>query len=158
MSRGGDVVIAGAGPAGALAAGLLARAGARVTLVDRSRFPRPKLCGDTLNPGAVALLRRHLDLAGLEARATPISGMLLSGPGPVVIRGEYGGGTHGLGVTREVLDAWLVEQAVASGATLVEGAAVTGARGRAGRHRRGRAGSRPRRIDGDVPGDDDPRC
>ena len=126
MSDGGDVVIAGAGPAGALAASLLAKAGARVTVVDRSRFPRPKLCGDTLNPGAVALLRRHLDLAGLEARATPISGMLLSGPGPVVIRGEYGGGTHGLGVTREVLDAWLVEQAVASGATLVEGAAVLG--------------------------------
>jgi menaquinone-9 beta-reductase len=124
MSSASDVVIAGAGPAGALAACLLARAGARVTLVDRSSFPRPKLCGDTLNPGAVALLRRHLDLAALEARAISIPGMLLSGPGPVVIRGEYGGGTHGLGVTREVLDAWLVERAVAAGATLVEGAAV----------------------------------
>jgi flavin-dependent dehydrogenase len=95
-------------------------------VVDRSCFPRPKLCGDTLNPGAVALLRRYLDLTGIEARATPISGMLLSGPGPVVIRAEYGGGAHGLGVTREVLDAWLVEQAVAAGATLVDGAAVLG--------------------------------
>ena len=53
-----DVVISGAGPAGAFAATLLARGGARVVLVDRAAFPRHKLCGDTLNPGGVALLRR----------------------------------------------------------------------------------------------------
>jgi flavin-dependent dehydrogenase len=122
---GSDVVIAGAGPAGALAACLLARAGARVTLLERGRFPRPKLCGDTLNPGAAALLRRHFNLAPVERRATPITGMLLTGPGPVLIRGEYGSGARGLGVTRDVLDAWLVEQAVASGTTLVEDATVT---------------------------------
>ena len=87
-------------------------AGARVTLIDRSRFPRPKLCGDTLNPGAVALLGRHVDVTPLQARATPIAGMLLSGPGPVLVRGEYDDGVSGLGVTRDVLDAWLVEQAV----------------------------------------------
>ena len=46
-----DVVIVGAGPAGALAALVLARQGARVRLVDRATFPRPKLCGDSLNPG-----------------------------------------------------------------------------------------------------------
>ncbi|HVG84956.1 MAG TPA: NAD(P)/FAD-dependent oxidoreductase [Vicinamibacterales bacterium] len=126
MNAPSDVVVAGAGPAGALAACLLARAGARVTLVDRSRFPRPKLCGDTLNPGAVALLRQHVDLSPLEARATPIAGMLLSGPGPVFVRGAYDADAPGLGVTREVLDAWLVEAAVRAGATLVEGATVTG--------------------------------
>jgi flavin-dependent dehydrogenase len=125
MTAGSDVVIAGAGPAGALAACLLARAGARVTLLDRCRFPRPKLCGDTLNPGAAGLLRRHFDLSPIERRATPITGMLLTGPGPVVIRGEYTGDALGLGVTRDVLDAWLVEQAVAAGTTLVEEATVT---------------------------------
>ena len=35
--------------------------------------------------------------------------MLLSGPGPVLVRGEYGAGIHGLAVTREVLDAWLID-------------------------------------------------
>jgi flavin-dependent dehydrogenase len=50
-----DVLICGAGPAGAIAALVLARAGARVRLIDRARFLREKLCGDTLNPGA-----RHL--------------------------------------------------------------------------------------------------
>ena len=52
-----DVLVVGAGPAGTVAATALASAGARVRLVDRARFPRPKLCGDTLNPGAFAVLR-----------------------------------------------------------------------------------------------------
>ena len=52
-----DVLVAGAGPAGAMAALVLARAGARVLIVDRDEFPRDKLCGDTLNPGAIALLQ-----------------------------------------------------------------------------------------------------
>jgi flavin-dependent dehydrogenase len=121
-----DVVIAGGGPAGALAACLLARAGARVTVFDRSRFPRPKLCGDTLNPGAVTLLRRHFDLAPLAARALPLDGMLLSGPGPVLVRGEYGGDRRGLGVTREILDDWLIGHALAAGARLEEATTVIG--------------------------------
>ena len=60
-----DVLIAGAGPAGAIAAMVLARAGARVLVLDRARFPRDKLCGDTLNPGALAVLER----LGLDAAA-----------------------------------------------------------------------------------------
>ena len=44
-----DVIVCGAGPAGAVAATVLARGGARVLLVDRARFPRDKLCGDTIN-------------------------------------------------------------------------------------------------------------
>ena len=51
-----DVLIVGAGPAGSIAALVLARAGARVLVIDREKFPRHKLCGDTLNPGTVALL------------------------------------------------------------------------------------------------------
>ena len=53
-----DVLIAGAGPAGSIAAIRLARAGARVLLVDRATFPRDKLCGDTLNPGAMRIADR----------------------------------------------------------------------------------------------------
>ena len=49
-----DVLVVGAGPAGAIAALVLARAGARVRLVDRATFPRDKLCGDTVNPGTLA--------------------------------------------------------------------------------------------------------
>jgi menaquinone-9 beta-reductase len=120
MTTTDGVVIAGSGPAGALAACLLARRGARVTLVDRSRFPREKLCGDTLNPGALALLRRHFDVTPLRQQGCGIDGMLLTGPGGVCVRGEYGAGVQGLGITRDRLDAWMVEQAVAAGARFVD--------------------------------------
>ncbi|MBO0787148.1 MAG: FAD-dependent monooxygenase, partial [Actinobacteria bacterium] len=48
-----DVVVAGAGPAGSAAALVLARAGARVALADKSAFPRDKACGDLIGPRGV---------------------------------------------------------------------------------------------------------
>jgi flavin-dependent dehydrogenase len=119
-----DVAIAGAGPAGALAAIILATAGIRVRLFDRARFPRPKLCGDTLNPGALDVLRRHVDVAPLIQHSDPIDGMLLTGPGGVRVRATYGRGLAGRAVTREVLDEWLVARAIAAGASLEENALV----------------------------------
>lgn len=113
-----DVAIAGAGPAGALAATILARAGLRVRVFDRSRFPRHKLCGDTLNPGALAVLRRHADVSTLIEQSDPIEGMLLTGPGGVRVRGEYGGGLAGRSITRTVLDQWLIDRATEAGATI----------------------------------------
>jgi len=115
-----DVAIAGAGPAGALAATILATAGLRVSIFDRARFPRHKLCGDTLNPGALAVIRRHADVTSLIESSDPIDGMLLTGPGGVRVRGEYGGGVAGRSITRQVLDRWLIDRAVDAGATLHE--------------------------------------
>jgi geranylgeranyl reductase family protein len=51
-----DVVVAGAGPGGSVAAFELARQGARVALVDKARFPRDKACGDLVGPKGVGLL------------------------------------------------------------------------------------------------------
>lgn len=53
-----DVLVMGAGPAGCAAAIELAALGASVLLVDRARFPRPKVCGCCLGPLAVGELRR----------------------------------------------------------------------------------------------------
>jgi len=50
--------------------------------------------------------------------------MLLTGPGGVRVRGEYGGGLAGRAITRQVLDQWLIERAVEAGAQLEEGVAV----------------------------------
>jgi flavin-dependent dehydrogenase len=119
-----DVAIAGAGPAGALAAMILAGAGLRVRVFDRARFPRHKLCGDTLNPGALEVLRRHTDVSPLIERSDPIAGMLLTGPGGVSVRGEYGGGRAGRSITREVLDQWLVDRAIDAGASVEENVAI----------------------------------
>ena len=119
-----DVAIAGAGPAGAFAAVILARAGFSVRLFDRATFPRPKLCGDTLNPGALAVLHRHVPDASLDAHSDPIDGMVLTGPGGAKIRATYGQGITGRAITREALDYWLITRAVAAGAHLEENAPV----------------------------------
>jgi flavin-dependent dehydrogenase len=120
-----DVIIVGAGPAGALAAMLLARAGARVRLFDRARFPRAKLCGDTLNPGAMQVLRAHLSISDVLDRSLPLDGMLLTGPDGIRVRGRYGNGVTGRAIARRELDAILVQQAVAAGAALDDGVSVS---------------------------------
>ncbi len=119
-----DVVIVGAGPAGALAALVLARQGARVRLVDRARFPRPKLCGDSLNPGALDALGRYVDLGALRSLGQPVHGMRLSGPGGASVCGRYPDGVTGLSITRARLDAWLVSEACRAGATFDDGVTV----------------------------------
>jgi 2-polyprenyl-6-methoxyphenol hydroxylase-like FAD-dependent oxidoreductase len=53
-----DVVIAGAGPAGASLAIMLGRAGLSVELFDARRFPREKPCGEGVMPSGVAVLER----------------------------------------------------------------------------------------------------
>ena len=128
-----DVAISGAGPAGALAAAILASAGLRVTVFDRARFPRHKLCGDTLNPGALAVIKRHADITSLVENSDPIDGMVLTGPGGVRVRGEYGPGIAGRSITRKVLDQWLLDRAVAAGATVHDEAVVRSVTMRDGR-------------------------
>jgi flavin-dependent dehydrogenase len=121
-----DVLIAGAGPAGSIAAIHLARAGVRVLLVDRARFPRDKLCGDTLNPGAMRIAERAGVRAAVEAASRPLEGMLLSSGTGVQVRGSYGPGLYARALTRRVLDQLLVEAAVAAGAQFHDGVRVSG--------------------------------
>ena len=146
MTAPDDVVIVGAGPAGAVAALVLARQGARVRLVDRARFPRAKLCGDSLNPGALAVLARHVDVAALAALGLPIRGMQLSGPGGATVCGRYPDGVTGLSITRACLDAWIVAEACRAGAVFEDGVRVhgvaMGADGASGVTVAGRAGDR----------------
>ncbi len=121
-----DVIVVGAGPAGAVAATLLARAGARVRLLDRARFPRDKLCGDTINPGALGELRRLGLAAPVEAAGLRVDGMRLTGPTGVAVEGRYPGGLHGRALLRRDLDWALVGQAVAAGVRFEPGVTVRG--------------------------------
>jgi flavin-dependent dehydrogenase len=119
-----DVLIVGAGPAGSIAALVLARAGVRVRLVDRARFPRAKLCGDTLNPGALT----RLDYLGIgdevRRRSLPVTGMIVTGPDNARIVGEYNGGMRGAALTRSDLDEVLLEAAMHAGAEFDPGVVV----------------------------------
>lgn len=109
-----DVIVCGAGPAGSVAATMLARGGARVLLIDRARFPRDKLCGDTLNPGTLGFLR-NLGLANISGPADPIEGMIVSGEHGARISARYRRGSHGLSIRRRDLDLTLLKDAIASG-------------------------------------------
>ena len=119
-----DVVIAGAGPAGAIAATILARAGARVLLIDRATFPRAKLCGDTLNPGAVAVLAR-LGLRSAIAAALPLDGMIVTGLRGVRVQARYGA-VSGCAIARTDLDLALLVAAADAGARVEHGTLVEG--------------------------------
>ncbi|GIW88753.1 MAG: hypothetical protein KatS3mg108_3077 [Isosphaeraceae bacterium] len=111
-----DCVVVGAGPAGSVTALELARRGLDVVLVERSRFPRSKVCGCCVNPRAVAALRR-LGLEELVGRGVGLrEWRVASGGRSAVVR-------RGLGVSlsREALDLGLVEAAVGAGVRLEEG-------------------------------------
>ena len=51
LEQDADVIVVGAGPGGSTAAAHLARAGVRVLLLEKTTFPREKVCGDGLTPG-----------------------------------------------------------------------------------------------------------
>jgi geranylgeranyl reductase family protein len=114
-----DAVVAGAGPAGSTAAFRLARAGARVLLVDRARFPRDKPCGGGLTYRALRLLpfsvapvvEEEVDVfeLGLGYRRR----FVRRTQEPLVVMTQ-----------RRRLDAFLVEQAREAGAEFRDGARV----------------------------------
>jgi flavin-dependent dehydrogenase len=124
MASSADVVIVGAGPAGAVAGIVLARAGARVRLIDRAAFPRDKLCGDTLNPGTLAHLARLGLAAEIERRGLQVDGMCVTGERGDAIIGRYPGALKGRAIVRRELDALLLQYAADAGCEVETGCAV----------------------------------
>ncbi len=123
-----EVVIVGAGPAGSALAILLARRDISTVVLDRSTFPRPKPCGECINPGAVAALERLgvLD-AVLQRQPSRISGWALATEGGATARGCFDpSAPHGLAMPRSVLDAELVAQVRGHGVRVLEHTKVTG--------------------------------
>jgi flavin-dependent dehydrogenase len=119
-----DVLIVGAGPAGSVAATILARAGVRVRVIDRATFPRDKLCGDTVNPGALAVLRRLRMARAIDSCGLRVDGMRMTGENGVTIEGRYPRGFHGRALVRRDLDWMLLQDAVAAGADVETGVTV----------------------------------
>lgn len=122
-----DAVVVGARCGGAPLAMLLARAGRRVALLDRAAFPSDTLSTHFLWPRGVACLAEWGLLNELRARGCPPIGEITFDIGAVQVRGT-GGPVDGVDESycprRTVLDALLVEAAVAAGAELVENFSV----------------------------------
>jgi len=112
-----DAVVVGAGPAGSIAALVLARSGARVALADKAAFPRDKACGDLVGPRGVQVLA---DLGLRVPDAGQGSDLLAVGPSgrrarlPAFTGRTYPG--HGIIVPRLALDHALREAALQAGA------------------------------------------
>ena len=117
VSPGFDVVVVGAGPAGSVAALVLARSGARVALADKAAFPRDKACGDLVGPRGVQVLA---DLGLRVPDAGQGSDLLAVGPSgrrsrlPAFTGRTYPG--HGIIVPRLALDHALRQAALEAGA------------------------------------------
>jgi menaquinone-9 beta-reductase len=123
-----DVAVVGAGPAGSVCAAQCASAGLRTLLLERTRFPREKVCGDCLNPGCWPVFERlgiadrvrelvHAPLG--EVAFMDANDRMIFCPLP---RSECGE----IAVKRSLLDALLLARASECGTAVHEGATVTG--------------------------------
>ncbi|HEV8471332.1 MAG TPA: NAD(P)/FAD-dependent oxidoreductase [Methylomirabilota bacterium] len=145
--RAADVLVVGAGPAGAATAILLAERGLAVTVLERGRRARPKICGEYLSPEAGRVLDRLGALKSVDAGgAVALAGMRITAPDGTVLAGRYRAvgafrpyREHAIGVSRATLDGALLDRVRAlpidlhddARATdvLLEGGAVAGVLG-----------------------------
>jgi len=124
-----DLLVVGAGPAGAAAAARAAARGIDVVLLDAAVFPRDKTCGDGLTPRAVVGLQK-LGLTSLLEGRPRIRGLELNGWGArqlVDWPGANRFGAHGSAIARTELDDAIRLFALEQGAAMVSGAKAIGA-------------------------------
>ena len=124
-----DVIVVGAGPSGSTTAYYLAQAGLDVLMLEKSTFPREKVCGDGLTPrGVRALVAMGISVSEQDGWVRN-KGLRVIGAGqrlelPWPELSSYPG--YGLVRPRTDLDQMLARRAQQAGARLLEGVTVTG--------------------------------
>jgi len=122
MSELRDVVVVGAGPAGAAMGIFLHQRGHDVVVLDEATFPRDKVCGEGISPEAWRLLDALGAAASVRAlRPRPLRGMTLVAPDGTSFTGTYAAAREpGFALRREAFDAALLDRVRASGIELRE--------------------------------------
>ncbi|MFZ0187980.1 MAG: geranylgeranyl reductase family protein, partial [Streptosporangiaceae bacterium] len=124
-----DVIVVGAGPSGSTTAYYLAQTGLDVLMLEKSTFPREKVCGDGLTPrGVRALVAMGISVSEQDGWVRN-KGLRVIGAGkrlelPWPELSSYPG--YGLVRPRTDLDQMLARRAQQAGARLLEGVTVTG--------------------------------
>lgn len=115
-----DLIVAGAGPAGSACAITASRAGARVLLLEKDRFPRHKVCGEFVSSESLELLR---DLLGEKKLAShiPVNSARLFVDGKCL---SLRVSPAAQSIPRYELDAALYEAARSAGAEVREGVTI----------------------------------
>jgi len=121
-----DVIIIGAGPAGSTVSTLLARAGLRALLLEKSRFPREKLCGEFITPECMNVFDRlGVRERIYDAGASIIKQWMLFAPDGrgvnVPMKWIADGRQHAIGISRARMDSILLERAREAGVDIREG-------------------------------------
>ena len=127
-----SIGVVGAGPAGAMAAYLLASEGYSVTLFERRKEVERKVCGEYLCPEGVRLLRELNLLDKLCGGFSELQGMVLVSPTDVVIPSYFPkkanvNAENGLSLNRKTFDQNILKLAVDHGAKLLKDKTIVSA-------------------------------
>ena len=120
-----DVIVVGAGPAGATAARHAAIAGLRTLLLEAKRLPRSKPCAGAITPKTLSVLQFDLPDDLVASRISQVE--FRTGYGSSLVSPE---GDYGITTWRPLFDAFLVRKATAAGVELRENDVVTRLRSR----------------------------
>ncbi|MBI1883478.1 MAG: NAD(P)/FAD-dependent oxidoreductase [Chlamydiae bacterium] len=121
-----DVIVIGAGPAGTASASFLQERGLKTFIIEKSIFPRDKVCGEFISPAAWKIfdhlgIRKAISQSGYHV----IERAVLYAPSGKTLEISFGA-EHALGLSRASLDLLLLNHAKERGAEVQEGVLMTG--------------------------------
>ncbi len=120
-----DVIVIGGGPSGSSSTMFLSKAGKKVLLLDRAKFPRDKTCGDGISGKSTRVLRELGLLEGMKSiEAQPMGGVTFSSPKgkvvPISSKKTDRSDPPGYVCRREVFDNYLFQNAKKAAAKTME--------------------------------------